>query len=63
MPRRSKAYPKAPSVRPGYRSTYRPRRGKQNLKRFTALPKHANNRMGEQAYMDLEDNFTFYIGS
>ena len=61
MPRRSKAYPKAPSVRPGYRSTYRPRRGKQNLKRFTALPKHANNRMGEQAYMDLEDNFTFYI--
>ena len=61
MPRRSKTYPKAPSVRPGYRSTYRPRRGKQNLKRFTALPKHANNRMGEQAYMDLEDNFTFYI--
>lgn len=31
------------------------------LKKFTRIPKHANNRIGNQAYMDLEDNFTFYI--
>lgn len=42
-------------------TTYKKRAYKKQLNRFNRLPQHANNRIGSQAYMDLEDNFTFYI--
>ena len=43
------------------KSTYRRTGGQRKLNRWKALPKHQNNRMGAQAYMDLEDDFKFYI--
>ena len=47
----------------GYKPTYRKKKynKKGKLTRFTRLPNHQNNRMGNQAYMDLEDEFKFYI--